>query len=310
MAGEVRENKDRLFSFLFGSEAHKEWTLSLYNAVNHSSYTDPAQITIATLTQVLYMGMHNDVAFLISDEINLYEQQSTYNPNMPLRLLQYTGNVYEKLITLWGKNKYGTKLIRLPVPRLVVFYNGDAEQPDETELHLYDAFPEDLRENADIRVRVRMVNINSGRSKQMLAACKPLEEYSWLVEKIRIYEKESALEAAIDRALSEMPDDFEIKPFLEANRVEVKKMLLTEYSEKKTMELFKEEGREEGRAEGREEGLAEGREEERLSGIRNVMKKLNLTAEKAMDFMDIPTQEQGKYAVLLKEQSEDSFACT
>ena len=93
MAGEAREYKDRLFCYIFGSEAHKEWTLSLYNAVNGSSYTDPSAITIATLTQVVYMGMHNDVAFLIADEINLYEQQSTYNPNMPLRLLQYTGNI-------------------------------------------------------------------------------------------------------------------------------------------------------------------------------------------------------------------------
>ena len=43
-----------------------------------------------------------------------------------------------------------------------------------------------------------------------------------------------------------MADDFLIQPFLEANRVEVKKMLLTEYNEAKTMEMFKEEGREEG----------------------------------------------------------------
>ena len=34
-----REHKDRLFSFLFGSETNKEWTLSLYNAVNETCYT-------------------------------------------------------------------------------------------------------------------------------------------------------------------------------------------------------------------------------------------------------------------------------
>ena len=130
-----------MFCFIFGSEAHKEWTLSLYNAVNGSNYTDPEGITIATLSQVVYMGMHNDVAFLIADEINLYEQQSTFNPNMPLRLLQYTGNIYEKLIVLNRKNKYGRTLIPLPVPKLVVFYNGAAEQPDETTLHLSDASP-------------------------------------------------------------------------------------------------------------------------------------------------------------------------
>ena len=114
MAGEAREYKDRLFCYIFGSEAHKEWTLSLYNAVNGTAYTDPELISITTIEQVLYMGMHNDVAFLISDEINLCEQQSTPNPNMPLRLMQYTANIYERLISLQNKNKYGTTLIRLP----------------------------------------------------------------------------------------------------------------------------------------------------------------------------------------------------
>ena len=49
-----------------------------------------------------------------------------------------------------------------------------------------------------------------------------------------------------------MPDDFIIKPYLEAHRAEVKGMLLTEYNEAKTMELFKEEGRIEGKVEGME----------------------------------------------------------
>ena len=83
--------KDRLFNFLFGSEENKPWTLELYNAVNGSSYTDPDAIQITTIKEVMYLGMHNDVSFLIAEEMALYEQQSTYNPNMPLRLLQYAG---------------------------------------------------------------------------------------------------------------------------------------------------------------------------------------------------------------------------
>ena len=267
MAEEMRAYKDRLFCFIFGSEAHKDWTLSLYNAVNGTAYTNPGDIVIATLTQVLYMGMHNDVAFLIADEVNMYEQQSTFNPNMPLRLMQYTSNIYEKLITMWRKNKYGKTLIRLPVPKLVVFYNGRAEEPDDMVLNLSDAFPEEKRGEADIAVRVRMVNINTGKSPKVMRQCKPLDEYTWLVGRIRLREKEMALEAAVDAALDEMPDSFLIKPYLEANRVEVKKMLLTEYNEARTMELFKEEGRMEGRMEGRKEGRKEGRTEGRREGM-------------------------------------------
>ena len=225
----------------------------------------PEQISITTIEQVLYMGMHNDVAFLISDEINLYEQQSTPNPNMPLRLLQYTANIYERLISLWNKNKYGTTLIRLPAPKLVVFYNGLADQPEERTLSLSDAFAEDVRDEADISVRVRMININKGHSAGVVNSCKPLNEYTWLVDRVRTYGSRMPLEAAVDRTLREMPEDYLIKPWLEANREGVKRMLLTEYDEAKTMELFKEEGR----AEGREQGFALG-----MARLARLMSKL------------------------------------
>ncbi len=207
------------------------------------------------------MGMHNDVAFLIADEINLYEQQSTYNPNMPLRLMQYTGNIYEKLITRERKNKFGTHLIPLPAPKLVVFYNGLSDLPDETTLYLSDAFPEDKRAEADIQVRVRMVNINGGHSQSVMTVCKPLVEYSWLVDAVREREKKMEVGAAIDAALDTMPFDFLIKPFLDANRVEVKNMLLTEYNEAEAMAIAMEEARAEGLAKGLARGKKEGRSE-------------------------------------------------
>ncbi len=99
-----------------GSEEHKDWTLSLYNAVNHTHYTNLDAISIETIRQVLYMGMHNDVAFLVLDILSLYEQQSTFNPNMPLRLLEYLVILYEKYIRQMGGNKYGRTLIPLPTP--------------------------------------------------------------------------------------------------------------------------------------------------------------------------------------------------
>ena len=57
---------------------------------------------------------------------------------------------------------------------------------------------------------------------------------------------EEGMSSAIDKAISSMPDDYVIKPFLEAHRAEVKGMLLTEYNEAEQMELFKEDGRREG----------------------------------------------------------------
>ena len=238
-----REYKDRLFNFLFGSEENKAWTLNLYNAVNSTSYTDPELISINTIKEVLYLGMHNDVSFLIAGEINLYEQQSSYNPNMPLRLLQYLGNLFEKYITQRGLNKYGSTLISLPVPKLVVFYNGEKDQPDETVLRLSDAFSEGAKADvgagvkADVEVMVRMINVNQGRSPQLMESCQPLKEYAWLMQRIRKnikvnqdngVDKELIVIKAVDQAIEEMPKEFLLKPFLDAHRAEVQGMLLTE----------------------------------------------------------------------------------
>ena len=261
-----KQYKDRLFCYLFGREDHKDWTLSLYNAVNDSHYTDPDSITIATLRQVLYLGMHNDVAFLIADEVNLYEQQSTWNPNMPLRLLQYTGNMYEKLLALEKRSKFSKSIIPLPVPKLVVFYNGRDDAPDETVLRLSDAFPEEKRMDADIQVRVRVININHGRFPSRVLACQPLREYGWLVDRIRARENKMDLGRAIDLALEEMPEDFSIKTILIANQLEVKTMLLTEYNEEREMDLLRAECRAEGLAEGRVLGRKEGHIQGRIQG--------------------------------------------
>ena len=76
-----REYKDRPFNFIFGSEENKEWTLGLYNAVNQSDYKDASQIQITTIREVVYLSMHNDISFLLSGEMNLYGQQSTFNPH-------------------------------------------------------------------------------------------------------------------------------------------------------------------------------------------------------------------------------------
>ena len=250
MASGNPEYRDRLFSFIFSSEEHKDWTLSLYNAVNGTHYTDPDAVSIETIQQVLYLSMHNDVAFIIADTLSLYEQQSTFNPNMPLRMLEYTANLFEKYIKRERRNKYGRSQIMLPVPKLVVFYNGLEEEPGERLLQLSDAFSPEHRADADIDVRVRMININQGYNTPLMDACQPLDEYVGIIESIRRLKRTQPLEAAIDQTIDTLPDASIIKPYLSAHKAEVKNMLLTEYNETETMELFKEEGRAEGRQEG------------------------------------------------------------
>lgn len=174
--------------------------------------------------------------------MNLYEQQSTYNPNMPLRMMQYIGNLYEKYIKSHELNKYGSQLLKLPVPKLVVFYNGVSEKEDKITLRLSDSFPEGSE--PDIEITVQMININHGHNQDIMEACRPLREYSWLIQEIRnnLGTGDTNIDQAVDKAVKDIPKDFLIMPFLEAHRAEVKEMLLTEYNEAEAMELFKKDG--------------------------------------------------------------------
>lgn len=283
--------KDRLFCFIFGREENKKWTLSLYNAVNGSSHTDPGSIRMTTMDDVLYMGMKNDVSFIIANNMSIYEQQSTYNPNMPVRELMYAARLYDKYIHEHKLNIYGKTLVPLPVPRLAVFYNGKEEQEDGI-LELKDAFeageaaPEGSPaepDGPDIAVRVRMFNINYGKNRELLQACRPLGEYAWLIRRIRENSVTMEIEKSVDQAIDGMPEEFEIRPYLVRNRAEVKQMCITEYNEAETMQMFEEQGRKEGRREGRNEGIGIG-ERNKANEVAESMIKANESGDKIIQY--------------------------
>ena len=125
--------KDRLFRLLF---TEKNYGLDLYNALNHTAYRNTEDLEIKTLEDAIWMKMKNDVAYLIRDILSLYEHQSTMNPNLPVRGLLYFADMFRGL--LHGKHIYGTKLVSLPTPVYIVFYNGDQEIGEEKWLKLSD----------------------------------------------------------------------------------------------------------------------------------------------------------------------------
>lgn len=135
-------------------------------------------------------------------------------------------------------------------------------------LKLSDLFPEDADISAsDVEITVHMINVRPDYNKELLDKCKPLYEYSWLVEKVMNYaenicnaDKDKKLEIAVYAAIKEMPNGFEIKKYLVKNRIEVKDMLITEYDEAKTLALTFRDGKNEGRKEGIAEGIAEGKD--------------------------------------------------
>ncbi len=240
-------HKDRVFKFIFGNPENKQWTLSLYNAINGSNHENPDDIQFNTIEDAVYLGMKNDASFILAilNELIIWGHQSSFNPNVPLRIFIYAAKLYEAYIVEHGyqHKQYGTKLLTLPRPKCICFYNGRSDRPEREELRLSDAFGGD----GDIEVIVTMININYGKNKALMEACEPLKEYAWLVDAIRRHEKISHdIEVAVDAAIDEMPDDFLIKKFLLKNKAEVKGMFLTEYDQEKVVEYLRLEGIERG----------------------------------------------------------------
>ena len=221
------------------------------------------------------MNLKNDVSFIVANTMNIYEHQSTFNPNMPLRCLAYAGDLYRKYVADKSNrvNVYSKVIQKIPAPKLICFYNGTDCKEDKVELSLKDAFYDG--EESDIDVRVTMLNINYGQNEKLLKSCRPLWDYAVFVEEVRKENQNSRdISKAIKKAIDNMPDDSVIKKILSENEEEVLMDFLTEYDAEWTYELFKEEGLEEGRKEGLKLGLEEGRAEGRKEGLRQGLEYL------------------------------------
>ena len=275
-----RQTNDRFFKFLIGTALNKENALELYNYLNGTDYKDLDNLQFNTIDDVLYMGMQNDVSFIFHDSLNMYEQQSTYNPNMPLRGLIYTALLMHQFVKTHNINWYSSKLKKIPVPKCIVFYNGSKEEPDVKELRLSDAFIGADKEKACVEFVVKMYNINYGHNKKLLDACKALKEYSYLVNAVQRNLKVLPKEEAIDRAVKECIDQNILRDVLIKFRSEVIGMLMQEYDEVQTMKNFHDEGFEEGLEKGKAEGKKEGWDAAVEKIIKNKMKN-GLTREEA-----------------------------
>lgn len=176
-----RNFKDTVFRMIF---KERENLLSLYNAVNQTSYTDVENLEITTLENAVYMNYKNDISFVFDFELLLYEHQSTCNPNMPLRDLLYVSRVLQSRIR--DENLYSKRLIRIPAPKFVVFYNGTDFQPEQQILRLSEAF-EKKQERPALELNVIVYNINLGHNQELLGTCRLLKEYAQYVEQVRIF---------------------------------------------------------------------------------------------------------------------------
>lgn len=303
--GRIRRNhKDSLFCRLFSD---RENALSLYNALTGSSYTDANGLEIVTLEDAVYLSQKNDCAVCVQASLALFEQQSTWNPNMPLRGLLYFAAEYAGWLARHKADVHSSTLVKIPSPSYFVLYNGTEKQVEKTDLRLSEAF-EKATEGYEWTAHV--INVNAGHNTGILERCPLLGEYAAFIADIRQGRaKGLPLEKAVDAAVIYcIRRGGKLAEFMRKHKAEVNGMYLFgvdfekihwEAVEREAREAARKEMFEEGRRDGLAKGLAEAREE----SLRNLMANMSWTAPQAMDALGIPAEEREKYAALLAQEA-------
>ena len=222
-----RHYKDSVFVDLFSSDrTAKDNFLALYNALYNTNYQSTDILKNMRLKQTMYMSFANDVSYLVDNKIIvLAEHQSTVNPNMPLRCLEYVTRLYEHIQN--PRDRYSRTLKKIPVPAFYVFYNGRETIPAQKILRLSDSFIKQP-ETPTLELVVKLININYDKDSQILKSCEPLGQYSRFVEAVRRHiavDKEHGFENAIKECIK---NDI-LREYLQRKSREVINMLVAEY---------------------------------------------------------------------------------
>ena len=250
-----RNYKDTVFRMLF---REKKELLTLFNAIHGTSYENADDLEVTTLENAVYMSLKNDISCVLDMRLDLYEHQSTVNPNMPLRDLFYVSRLLEDRVK--NRDIYSRHRITLPVPQFIVFYNGSEPQPERREFRLSDSFAKKDGEVC-LELVVVQLNINPGYNTDLIGNCRTLREYMQYTDRVRRYGMELPLEEAVERAVNECIEQGILSEFLQKNRNEVIPMSIFEYDEEKHMKTVREEGYEDGVNWGLERGIEEGIEQ-------------------------------------------------
>lgn len=248
----VSEYKNNVFVMLMED---KRRALELYNAINDSNYTDENEIIINTLAGGFELTVRNDASFILDNVLSIYEHQSTYCPNMPLRSLVYFSVLIQEEYN--KRDIFGASVVKIPNPQFVVFYNGVQQQPEYQEMKLSDCFIKNHKkdEKTMLELTCKVYNINAGRNKELLDKCKWLSDYMIFVDKVREYHKGRRvddIEEDVSKAIEYCIEQDILKNFFMARGNEVINVVKVDYTFERRIELAKKESLEEGRKEGRD----------------------------------------------------------
>ena len=274
-----RHHKDSVFVDLFSSDrTAKDNFLALYNALYNTNYQSTAILQNIRLKQTMYMSFANDVSYLVDNKIIvLAEHQSTVNPNMPLRCLEYVTRLYEHIQN--PRDRYSRALKKIPVPVFYVFYNGRENIPAQKILRLSDSFI-NQPETPSLELVVKLININYDKDSQILKSCEPLGQYSQFVDAVRRHiavDKEHGFENAIKECIKNNI----LREYLQRKSREVVNMLIAEYDYDTDIAVQRAEAGRIAFAEGREQGISQGSRQAKLETAK-LLKQLGDSVQKIM----------------------------
>ena len=266
--------KDNVFCMLYRDKRN---LLELYNALNNSDYTNVDDLQVTTLNGGSYMKYKNDASFLLCMSLYMFEQQSSKNPNMPLRFLHYVSDVFRELFS--NSMLHRRSMIKIPVPHFVTFYNGlEKWIEDEDEIRLSDMY-EIPTDNPELELKVRVININ--KDVHILNKCKTLRDYVTFVNKVRFKMgvEGDDVRIAVTEAMDECIDEDILVDFFEQHREEVVEVSIYDYDEEEVRRVLAEEYAQEYAQkvakEVSEKAFAEGEQSGRqLNLINQVIKKV------------------------------------
>ena len=283
--------KDSVFTLLFSEIGNIR---KLYQSLHDDadSYLDE-DFKIVTLENAIINGQYNDLGFTVKDKlIILVEAQSTFNPNMGVRLLMYIAKSYHDYIVENKLNIVGEKLIKLPMPEFIVVYSGTAKQ-DVNEIRLSDCFEAGITPNIELIVKViKKDNVKSGILQEYLSFC---DMYS-----INVKGKRTAAErlSGLRQVIRECIKNGILREFFKKHQKEVEDMMMTVIPPEQALEFIKLEeynkGVEEGEARGIEIGEARGVEQGKLTASLNFarnMLKNNYSIESIMEITGLSREE-------------------
>jgi len=247
-----RNYKSSVFADLMGI---KEAAREAYYALKNVWLPEDTPVEVITLSDVLYLGQLNDVAFKIGDVvILLLEHQSSQSPNVPIRIFIYLGREYEKVLASLNKELYSSTLVQIPRPEFYVLYNGetplkdsDGNIADIITYKLSDMFLDAEGARAfpgKIELEVPVYNINHGHNTEILDRSERLRGFAQLVAKTREYQAQAnPLEEAIKLAIEYCIENDVLKEYLVERGAEVRGMLFEQFTAEDLKDVWYNDGK-------------------------------------------------------------------